>query len=513
MWLFVTSPENRNPILSGIEQIFHLTAHVEKNEPRNSRCVAFHWSSAFICPPCRVLDGPPPVRKTVGLGQSVLLPCSGAAGSEAEWYFKQRDFNQWLPVANLTSGGITPKPGFEGRLKSVHMKQPGNYSLILSPVVHNDGGIYECRFKNNSKTIHSEVIIDISDHPLVSMAIGEPATLPCFGNIGKQSRTEDLHVKWEKDRQPVCQFLNSKLTCSPGFENRASLSINSILEGNLSLTITPTRSSDEGDYQCFYNKQNDEGTPASVSLAVTAHPRQNLTVQLGDSLPVPVYTSDPVNVMFGPDEVLVASVKDGSVLFGLSYAGRDAGVYSIREQDTGRTIGTVCVQVADSSLSGGAVAWIVIGVLAAVGVVGAGLCIVRHMCLKEKSSPDTAKAYQRAKAEDEDDNCQMLAVQSDGQSSPDLPLPVCETQPDEPPPSKPFSSGTEPFTDETETFESEAQRFVTEQQGFVSETERPSVTETQLLTAVTGPDSQTPVPEIGFSQPETAAEGKADYDL
>ncbi|KAI1903767.1 hypothetical protein AGOR_G00030610 [Albula goreensis] len=335
-------------------------------------------------------------RKSACLGQSIPLPCNGAARSGAELFFMQHgEQKTFQKVAEMTSGRVSAEPEFEGRLKSDPMEQPGSYGLILGPLVYNDGGSYECRPKN-STAARVETIVDILFPFQVSMAMGEPAILPCVGNIKKQAHHGDLCVQWTRDGMVICKYCNNTLTCSPEFKNRASLSTDHILQGNMSLTIKPTRSSDRGYYQCSYNEE--KGNPAIVSLTVAAHPPLRLTVKEGDSLPVPLYTTEPLNVMFstaaGSDEVLVASVKKGSVLFRSRHLGRvlsntvvlqsvtllDSGVYSITENDTGEAIGTVFVQVTGSCVSAGTVA----GITLLVAVVAAAISIfISHMCLKK----------------------------------------------------------------------------------------------------------------------------------
>ncbi|XP_061101037.1 transmembrane protein 132B-like, partial [Conger conger] len=66
-----------------------------------------------------------------------------------------------LLVAKLHTGPISPGPGFQGRVESVCEEQPGNYSLVLSPVVYDDLGLYECQDKDGS--ILSDVKLHISD--------------------------------------------------------------------------------------------------------------------------------------------------------------------------------------------------------------------------------------------------------------------------------------------------------------------------------------------------------------
>ncbi|KAG5830338.1 hypothetical protein ANANG_G00309400 [Anguilla anguilla] len=320
-------------------------------------------------------------RMFVSFGHSLTLPCHGAPSRNVKWRFQEYEYPDWLDVADLYTGSFSSGNGFQGRVESFHLKDPGNYSLLLSPVVYSDLGIYKCQYKN--KTILSDVKLEIRVPSNVSVAMGMSASLPCFGKINIQARADDLDILWKRGGENVYQLLKNTTTYGPGFENRASVSPEQALYGNMSLTIRQTRFSDEGDYQCFYNSPKERGNPDSASLVVTGHPPQNLTVKAGGLLSIPLYTADPVRVTFsaglGSDEVLMLDANKGPARYGERCAQRcellaqeytlllrsvtleDAGVYKVTDPETNKTIGSVSLEV--SGLSAGEVAGIVVGVL------------------------------------------------------------------------------------------------------------------------------------------------------
>ncbi|KAJ8271243.1 hypothetical protein COCON_G00101020 [Conger conger] len=300
--------------------------------------------------------------KYVNIGQSITLPCSGEPDRVVEWHFKQPVLPDWLLVAKLHTGPISPGPGFQGRVESVCEEQPGNYSLVLSPVMYDDLGIYECRDKHGS--ILSDVKLHISDPVSVSIAVGMSASLPCYGGISKRARAVDLDILWKRDGKMVYQLYNNTITYGPGFESRASVSPEQALHGNLSLTIKQTRFSDQGHYQCFYSSPKESGNPDSARLHVTDPPPQILTVKAGEELSVLLRTTDPVRVTFtgpGLDEVLMVDANEGPVTYGEQCGQRcevlgqentfllrrvtleDAGVYTVTDSET--VISIVCLHV------------------------------------------------------------------------------------------------------------------------------------------------------------------------
>ncbi|XP_035254003.1 uncharacterized protein LOC118216702 [Anguilla anguilla] len=209
------------------------------------------------------------VGLTVSIGSTVTLPCDGAPGREVQWYFKQPDHDRML-VAELHTRPFSPGSGFQGRVKSFHRTEPGNYSLLLSPVVYSDHGIYECCYKNETNTALKDVNLKTSVPSLVSVEMGMPATLPCFGNIDKRADAGDLDILWTRGRQKVYHLHKNTISYGLGFENRVSLSPEQALLGNLSLTIKQTQSSDEGDYQCTYSNETEKVEPDSATLTFAA---------------------------------------------------------------------------------------------------------------------------------------------------------------------------------------------------------------------------------------------------
>ncbi|XP_064176659.1 carcinoembryonic antigen-related cell adhesion molecule 1-like [Anguilla rostrata] len=325
------------------------------------------------------------VRTFVSFGRSLTLPCDGDPSRDVDWLFKQDELPRWLFVAQLHTGAFSSGNGFQGRVESFHLTEPGNYSLTLSPVVYSDLGIYKCQYKDETEILLSDVKLEIRVPSNVSIAMGMSASLPCFGKINMQAHAGDLDILWKRGGEKVYQIHKNTITYGPRFENRASVSPEQALYGNMSLTIGQTRFSDEGDYQCFYNSPKEMGNPDSASLVVTGHPPQTLTVKAGGLLSIPLYTADPVRVTFsalGSDEVMMLDANKGPARYGKRCAQRcellaqnytlllrsvtleDAGVYKVTDPETKKTISSVSLHVsASAGLSAGAVAGIVVGAM------------------------------------------------------------------------------------------------------------------------------------------------------
>ncbi|KAG5833838.1 hypothetical protein ANANG_G00280140 [Anguilla anguilla] len=307
----------------------------------------------------------------VSFGHSLTLPCHGAPSRDVDWWFQRYERTDWVLVAELHTRGFSSGNGFQGRVESFHLTEPGNYSLTLSPVVYSDLGIYKCQYYND-EIVLSDVKLEIRVPSNVSIAMGMSASLPCFANINSRARAGDLDILWKRGGEKVYQILKNTVTYGPGFENRASVSQEQALYGNMSLTIRQTRFSDEDDYQCFYNSPKERGNPDSASLVVTGHPPQNLTVKAGGLLSIPLYTADPVRVTFsaglGSDEVLMLDANKGPARYGERCAQRcellaqnytlllrsvtleDAGVYKVTDPETKKTISSSAQSLCKSQL-------------------------------------------------------------------------------------------------------------------------------------------------------------------
>ncbi|XP_035257480.1 uncharacterized protein LOC118218854 isoform X1 [Anguilla anguilla] len=359
------------------------------------------------------------VHMFVNIGRSLTLPCRGAPSRDVEWRFQQYGYPDWLDVADLYTGSFSSGDGFQGRVESFYLKEPGNYSLLLSPVVYSDLGIYKCQYIDGIGIILSDVKLEIGEPSNVSVAMGMSASLPCFGKINMQARADDLDILWKRGGENVYQLLKTTTTYGPRFENRASVSPEQAVYGNMSFTIRQTRFSDEGDYQCFYNSPKERGNPDSASVVVTGHPPQTLTVKAGGLLSIPLYTADPVRVTFsaglGSDEVLMLDANKGPARYGEPYAQRcellaqnctlllrcvtleDAGVYNVTDPETKRTIGSVSLEV--SGLSAGEVAGIVVGVLVSLLVLVGSAFPVWKFFIKPGNFPNVVR-FRAARTED-----------------------------------------------------------------------------------------------------------------
>ncbi|XP_035274109.1 CD276 antigen-like isoform X8 [Anguilla anguilla] len=368
------------------------------------------------------------VGLSVSVGDSLTLPCHGDPSRDVEWRFQQYEYPEWLPVAELHTGSFSPGCGFQGRVESFYLTEPGNYSLTLSPLVYSDLGIYECRYMDG--IILSDVKLEIRGPSSVPVAMGNSANLPCFGNINIQACADDLDILWMRDGENVYQLHKNTIAYGPRFENRASVSPEQALYGNMSLTIRQTRFSDEGKYQCFYSSPKESGNPDSIRLLVTGHPPQNLTVEAGGLLSIPLYTADPVRVTFsaglGSDEVLMLDANKGPARYGERCAQRcellaqnytlllwsvtleDAGVYKVTDPETNKTISSVSLEVSAPPLSAGAVAGIVLGVLGVLGVLLVLGPFAFWKFLKKPAKP--AVCYQAASAEDQNSSSSRAAV-------------------------------------------------------------------------------------------------------
>uniref|UniRef100_A0A8C9WL98 Ig-like domain-containing protein n=1 Tax=Scleropages formosus TaxID=113540 RepID=A0A8C9WL98_SCLFO len=92
------------------------------------------------------------------------------------------------------------------------------------------------------------VTFSVSTDRNITAQVGDPVTLPCYANVGKQANLSHLNIRWEKDGQTV---LDIQSGTGSGFKNRVSFMI---------------RISDRGAYQCFF--KDNKGTPDGIILSV-----------------------------------------------------------------------------------------------------------------------------------------------------------------------------------------------------------------------------------------------------
>ncbi|KAK3528617.1 hypothetical protein QTP70_006030 [Hemibagrus guttatus] len=91
---------------------------------------------------------------------------------------------------------------------------------------------------------------------------GENVTLPCYGD----TRQDVKDVKWMKDGHTVLLYTPANRSVTT--ESRFKMSVESFLDGDLSLHISPVHPSDAGLYQCLIHDESQDGEPGAVLLKV-----------------------------------------------------------------------------------------------------------------------------------------------------------------------------------------------------------------------------------------------------
>lgn len=67
----------------------------------------------------------------------------------------------------------------------------------------------------------------------------------------------DMEITWFGEMSCICAYKNREMTQSVGYEGRASLFINDLSRGNVSLRVADFRESDLGVYMCRVVSRNE----------------------------------------------------------------------------------------------------------------------------------------------------------------------------------------------------------------------------------------------------------------
>ncbi|XP_014065326.2 fibroblast growth factor receptor 3 isoform X1 [Salmo salar] len=195
------------------------------------------------------------ILKIVNLKHSVTLPCNATCDIGIVWRIVDGQV-----VAKIDQGKLIEGKRFEKRVKINK-----DLSLTISSAVYNDRGSYECVCNNRNV---ADVKLDVLVPTEESAHVGDNVTLHCYGSTNKQVTNGEMHVQWEKDGQTVLKIDPTNTTYGPGFIDRTSVTRDGYIEGDLSLTFTGVRLSDQGTYLCFFNRDSDQGYPHGVTLTV-----------------------------------------------------------------------------------------------------------------------------------------------------------------------------------------------------------------------------------------------------
>ncbi|KAG7468634.1 hypothetical protein MATL_G00145170 [Megalops atlanticus] len=236
-----------------------------------------------------------PVR--VKIGGSALLRCDVSAYRDVPddqldvlWQTHEGE-----EVARFFRGAVSIGVNFVDRAEvSIMNIRQGNFFLTINPIVYNDEDTYECVWSkghSNEKLLVSVRlgVLASSLPESVSMSFGDPVTLPCYSHI------------------------NRKI---------ASVSLERIRQGDISLTLRGTRLSDSGVYQCYTDQSQ---SLSSLTLHVLVPP-QTISIRvtgMSFSLRVPHV---PVDVYF-------------------SREAQDKGVYTVVQTSSNMTIEKVTLWI------------------------------------------------------------------------------------------------------------------------------------------------------------------------
>ncbi|XP_069054837.1 uncharacterized protein [Lepisosteus oculatus] len=296
---------------------------------------------------------PGPVSVSVRFGDSVSLPCDGSAYRGTP---EDRIYLRWktpqLLVYELSRGHLYTGPGFENRAEVSREKiREGNFSLTLHHPSFSDEDVYECAFKKeiNNLMILGSIRLNVTARSeVLTLLSGDSLTLPLH-------TAEPVEVMFDPggSAQSPAVLLSSAGLPGPGYEQRVW-----VRDGSLTLrSLTPA---DQGSYTV----RDLQGNTISTAIVTVEARRDNVTLKTGASLSVPLFTGEPVEVLFDPvgsgDWTSVCSVQNSTASCVPQYRDRvsvdnqelrlqelrasDQGSYTVRDLQ-GNTISTAIVTV------------------------------------------------------------------------------------------------------------------------------------------------------------------------
>uniref|UniRef100_A0A673FYB8 Ig-like domain-containing protein n=1 Tax=Sinocyclocheilus rhinocerous TaxID=307959 RepID=A0A673FYB8_9TELE len=89
----------------------------------------------------------------------------------------------------------------------------------------------------------------------VKINSGSTLTVSC--HLSPALSAVDMEITWFGEMSCICAYKNREMTQSVGYEGRASLFINDLPRGNVSLRVADFRESDLGVYICRVISRNE----------------------------------------------------------------------------------------------------------------------------------------------------------------------------------------------------------------------------------------------------------------
>ncbi|XP_066579885.1 uncharacterized protein LOC136771464 [Amia ocellicauda] len=208
-------------------------------------------------------------------------------------------------------------------------------------------------------------ILVSSDPVSVSVRSGDSVTLPCDGSAYRGTPEDQIYIKWQTVNQRVYEFVYGKSYPGPGFEDRAEIPMERIRQGDFSLTVDNTSSSDGEIYECFCERKGSQlQFLGNVRLTIAGR-EESSSVSYGQPLSLRLYSRASVRVRFNPAgagaSLPVCAVDCGTVTPDPAYGPRvsgqeqevtlsaltftDQGSYTVLDSQSRETISTVNVTV------------------------------------------------------------------------------------------------------------------------------------------------------------------------
>ncbi|XP_043093872.1 uncharacterized protein LOC122343461 [Puntigrus tetrazona] len=210
----------------------------------------------------------------VYIGESVILSCNGSGFSGGELYVRWEATGK--DVITLRGDAVSVGRGFEGRVNFLRdPAESGDFSLVLSDVMLNDGEVYECLWEGIKPICFVElyVLTPAFFNHNVAVFEGDTITLDCFGNIPKNKPWEDIYVQWLKDGREILRFGSGETSAAEHRVLRLP-DKHELGRGVFSLSVPSVRASDSGVYECRYKRTHYEelqnGFPEKLTLMVWA---------------------------------------------------------------------------------------------------------------------------------------------------------------------------------------------------------------------------------------------------
>ncbi|XP_076879208.1 uncharacterized protein LOC143527795 [Brachyhypopomus gauderio] len=202
-------------------------------------------------------------------------------------------------VAGFSNGKFFSDPAFKNRVLLPNKSlEKGDFSLTINPTFYSDYGHYECY---QAKTLIRKWLLNItvSYSTEVHVSVGSTAILPCYSHVDRQLDSNNIDVQWKKGDTKVLDFHNGKMDRDSEYSFRTILDVESVPKGVFSMSITETKTSDSGHYQC---QDHYHGILSIISLDVY---EENI-------LKLHLYDGESLKILIPPEEVQIEFINGDS---------------------------------------------------------------------------------------------------------------------------------------------------------------------------------------------------------